>query len=97
MSLDALPPWSTEEAGYQELEPGLTVTARMHPGLISVTPAGEDKIWVMVDGDEFIRLYPSDLDEDLFHDDVRDMDGQEDLSLAEMLLQEARDNPVINY
>ena len=51
----------------------------------------------MVDGDEFIRLYPSDLDEDLFHDDVRDMDGQEDLSLAEMLLQEARDNPVINY
>ena len=95
--LDALPPWGTEQAGYQELEPGLTVTARMHPGLVSVTPAAEDKIWIIVDGDEFVRLYPRDLDEDLFHDDERAINGNPEISLAEMLMQEVHDNPVINY
>ena len=93
VSMDALQLWSNEKSGYQPLEPGTYVSARMHPGLVTVSPAGKDRVWVSVEEEKFLRLYPRDFTDDLFKNDERVVELENgieaEVSLAELLQDKA--------
>lgn len=89
--MSSLEMFSSGDAGYLELEPGQYVQARTAPGLLGVTPADNGRIWVKVDNEQVVKLYPNDLNDDLFLDDEREVEVEGrriDMSLAELLNDE---------
>jgi hypothetical protein len=90
--LDNLALFETDDAGYQELEPGLFVQARMHPGTLGVAPADRGQFWVLIDGEQVVKLNPEDIDEKLFVNDENEVrvNGRKiDVSLAEILVEQS--------
>lgn len=79
--LENLLPFTGHQIGYQELVPDMDVTARMHPGVLSLEQGDRDLVWITVDGDRFARFSLADLnqvEEGLFDDAsvvVRDENG----------------------
>lgn len=88
---DTLGVFTGGDAGYQELEEGLRVSARIHPGQLSFAPASQGRIWLLVDGEQLVRLYAKDIDDDLFLHDEREAkyNGRvDDVSLSAVLKDE---------
>lgn len=79
--------------GLQKIEPGEDIDARMHPGVLAVSPASNGRIWILVDDKKFARVLPSDINDHLFDTDrvtVRYSDGceKDDVSLADLLIEQ---------
>lgn len=96
VTMDTLGPLSRGREGWQKVEPGMDIDARMHPGVLSVQQASNGRIWILVDGEKFARVRPDEINEHLFENDrvtVRYPDGreQDNVSLADLLLEQAKE------
>ena len=93
--IDALPLWRNQNLGFDQLRSGTMVTAQAQPGMVSLSPAQRDKVWIEVDGEKFMRVDPAQLHDGLFQNDERtvtlDNGTEVEISLAETLKDRAEE------
>lgn len=82
------------EAGYLELEPDQYVQARFPEGLLGVKPADKGMVWVLLDNEQVVKVYPKDIRSELFLDDENEIEingRQRDVKVSELLIEQVKD------
>jgi len=93
--------YSGRQFGFDDLEPGDRVYTRLEAGLLGLEPAGANKVWITVGGEQFARIDERELDEEFLDNvevEARYADGDtEEVEIVDAILVRAYANPLINW